>query len=250
MKTKQFRSILALAVVAASVATSLSPAQAFTLDDLVNAVKRGYESTPSSNSSQQPSNNESPQAGGFNNDTPQPQTTPPQNNNSGSSSPTPRQNNYSAPSSPTPQPTEVSRSARLRCVRVNGSDATRIGRDDSDSMISVGQRAMRAGAKIEVSDNNPAQRTCAIMRHPTSEKITQAFAIPDNSSITSARVSISVDGQERISRIISRGQAHKYTIDINGANSYAITLRVIGTDSFYASGASSNIYLLPVRQPD
>ena len=250
MKTKQFRSILALVVVTASVATSLSPAQAFTLDDLVNAIKRGYEGTPSSNSSQQPSNNESPQAGGFNNDTPQPQTTPPQNNNSGSSSPTPRQNNYSAPSSPTPQPTEVSRSIRVRCVRVNGSEVTRIGRDDSDSMISVGQRAARAMAKIQVSDSNPAQRTCAILRHPTSEKVTHAFAIPDNSTLPNVRVSISVDGQERISKIIGRGQARQYTVDLTGANSYAITLQPVNFDSGYSLSPYGDVYMLPVRQPN
>ena len=248
MKTKKFRSILALAVVTASVATSLSPAQAFTLDDLVNAVKRGYESTPSSNSSQQPSNNESPQAGGFNNDTPQPQTTPPQNNNSGSSSPTPRQNNYSAPSSPNPQPTEVSYTLLARCVKVNGSDTTRIGQYDSDSMISVGKRAARAFAKIQVSDYSPAQRTCAIMRHPTSEKLISAFAIPDNSTLANVRVSISVDGQERINKIIGRGQARKYTVDLTGANSYAITLQPINFNS--GDSLYGDVYMLPVRQPN
>lgn len=43
MKMNQFRSILAVAVVAASIIASVSPAQAFTWDDLWGAVKKGVE---------------------------------------------------------------------------------------------------------------------------------------------------------------------------------------------------------------
>jgi hypothetical protein len=43
MKTEQFRSILAIIAVSVSITTNLSPAQAFTLDDLLNTVRKGLE---------------------------------------------------------------------------------------------------------------------------------------------------------------------------------------------------------------
>ena len=43
MKTEQFRSILAIIAVSVSIITNLSPVQAFTLDDLLNTVRKGLE---------------------------------------------------------------------------------------------------------------------------------------------------------------------------------------------------------------
>ena len=234
MKIKQFRLILALAVVTASLTTSLSPAQAFTWEDAWNAIKRGYENAPS----QQQSNNETPQTGGFSNDTPQPQITPqPQT--------TPQQNNYSAPSPPPRQPRRAFRSLQTSCVKASGSDITGIGRDDSDSIVSVGQRAVSVSAKTRIYANTPLQMTCAITRHPTDEKVRLALAIPDNSGLETVRVSIYVDGQEKFSKIMSRGQVRQKDIDITGASSYAYILQPIGVNLY----GDNSIYFPSIRQP-
>ena len=223
MKIKQFRSILALAVVVASVTSSISPAQAFTWDELWNAVKRGYENAPSSNSSQQPGgSDESPQAA-------------------------PEQNNYSEPSSPTPpQRRRVIRRAgrpvQVNCVKANGPDIRAIGRDDSESTVSVGRNAIKVYGKVDIYTGSPYGETCSIQVHPSSEKVALAFAIPDNSSLYNVRVSVYVDGQERISKIMSRGQARKYTIDVTGANSYAYTLEPLDR-------INGDIYFPHISQP-
>jgi hypothetical protein len=242
MKIKQFRSILAIAVVAASVTASVSPAQAFTWDDLWNAVKRGYENAPSSNSPQQSNGggNETPQSGGFNNETPQPQTAP--------ANPVPQQSNFNpSQSSTVPQPTSpqqpIVQRLRARCVKVNGLDFEAIGRDSSESMISVGRRAVRVSSKFYISDNNPHERTCTILSRPASEKVGLVFAIPDNSSIENVRVSIFVGGREKISRIMSRGQLQNFTFDISGANSYATVIQPLNSSAGYMN-------FIPSRQPE
>ena len=218
MKIKQFRSILALAVVTASVTASLSPAQAFTWDDAWNAVKRGYENTPSSNSPQQQSNNETPQTSGFNNDTPQPQTTR-------------QQNNDSAPSAPTPSPRRVFRSLRTSCVLMAGNNVSAIGQDNSYPIVSVGQRFIQVTSRLWITNQNPHQTTCAITVHPTSEKVALGFAIPDGSTLGDVKVSIYVDGQVRIGTIMNRGQVRRYIFDVTGASSYAYTLEPLSNGS-------------------
>ncbi len=142
MKMKQFRSILAVATVATSITASSLPSQAFTWDDLWQSVKRGYENAPSSNSSQPQSNSnsETQQTGGFNNDTPQPETAP-------------QQNSYSAPSSPTPPLRRVIfRRLQVSCVKASGYDPSGIGRDNAESIVSVGQH--RSAMLKSLSQNN------------------------------------------------------------------------------------------------
>ncbi|WP_310425470.1 hypothetical protein [Chamaesiphon sp. VAR_48_metabat_135_sub] len=249
MKIKQFRSILAVAVVAASITASISPAQAIPLDEVLDSAGKSFvrsffgggdkqESSQSggfSNNTPQPQTTPSslPQSGGFSNDTPQPQATPPQNNNS-------------APSPSAPPLRRVFRSLQTSCVKASGSDMTGIGRDDSDSIVSVGQRAIKVGAKVAINVDSPFQMTCAITRHPTDEKLRLALAIPDNSGLETVRVSIYVNGQEKFSQIISRGQARQKDIDITGASSYAYILQPIGVTwlSF-----NTSIYFPIMRQP-
>lgn len=193
MKMNQLRSILAVAVVAASVTASVSPAQAFTWDDLWNAVKRGYENAPSSNPSQESSgSNEATQVD-------------------------PQKNNY-AESSPTPI---------INCVKANGRDSYNLGQDDTNSIVSVGRSAMKAYSSISIYPGSPHGTTCSIDVHPSDEKVAYAFAIPDNSGINNMRFTIYVDGQQKISKIISRGQVGRYMIDTTGANSYAFTLEAL-----------------------
>jgi hypothetical protein len=238
MKIRQFRSILALAAVTASFTISLAPSQAFTLDDLLNVVKQGIQSTPSSGFSQQQSSSETQQAGGFNNDAPQPQIPQPQTTQPQETSPP--QNRYPSPSSSSPR----SIALQSRCTTVSGPDwFSGVGRDDPDAMISVGQRALRATSllKTEIYSYSPhIQQTCAITRHPTSETIGLIVVIPDDSTINSVRISLFVDGEEKISRTVARGQAKVYPINIAGANSYAYTMKVIGDTN--SSGKSNNVY--------
>lgn len=207
MKTKQFRSILAVAVVAASIATSIAPAQAFTWDDFWQSFKQGLENSPSLNLPQKTEgSNESPQAA-------------------------PLQNNYTEPSSPTTSPQRrpqlvTERLLEANCVKANnGSDITGIGQDDSESMVSVGRRAIKVWGKVDIYPDTPHEQTCSILVHPSSEKVPLVLAIPDNSNLTNVRVSVYVDGQERINKIMSRGQSRVYIINVTGANSYAYTLK-------------------------
>jgi hypothetical protein len=62
MKMKQFRSILVVTIIAASITASLSPAQAFTWDDLWNVVKSRAEGSRQPDPSPQPigSDNQAP----------------------------------------------------------------------------------------------------------------------------------------------------------------------------------------------
>jgi hypothetical protein len=117
------------------------------------------------------------------------------------------------------------RALRQKCVKASGSTLRGIGRDDSDAMVSVGQKAIKVFAHVDIYTGSPYGETCAIEVHPSSEKVSLAFAIPDNSSLYEVRVSVYVDGQERTSEIMSRGQDRRYTVDITGASSYAFTLK-------------------------
>ena len=209
MKTKQFRSILALAVVTAAVATSLSPAQAFTWEDVWNTVRYGTEGVPSK-SSPQPSDNSS--NGEF--------------DSSGEIQPAdPQKNKY----------TESSQTPTYKCVYGN-SLLTLIGQDDAESMISVGLRPVKVWGKFTMDSfrSQPYEQTCSIEGHPTDEKFRVNLAIPENSELYSARVTLYVDGQERISKIVTRGQVGRYAIDLTGANSFAYKIqRVNGNGDIY-----------------
>jgi hypothetical protein len=219
VKTKQFRSILAVTVVAASITTSLAPAQAFTWDDFWQSFKQGLENSPSLNSPQQSEgSNETPQAA-------------------------PLQNNYTEPSSPTTSPRLMTgRPSVINCVKANGSDIRGIGRDDPESMVSVGRRAIKVYGKVVIYTGEPYGETCSIQVHPSSEKVALAFAIPDNSSLYNVRVSIYVDGQERISKIMSRGEFRKYIFDVTSASSYAYTLEPLDR-------INGDIYFPQISQP-
>jgi hypothetical protein len=126
MKTNQFRSILAVAVVAASITASLLPAQAIPLDEVLDsagkAFVRGMFNIPAERQ-------ESQQAGGFSNETPQPQATP--------ANPVAQQNSFNPNQSSTvPQPNTspqqpIVQRLRARCVKVNGLDLESISRDSS-----------------------------------------------------------------------------------------------------------------------
>ena len=131
---------------------------------------------------------------------------------------------------------------RTSCVRASGYDISGIGPDDSDSIVSVGQRAVKVNGKATISNNTPLQLTCAITGHPTSEKVALAFAIPDNSGLGDVRVSVYIDGQERISKIMSRGQARRYVFDVTGASSYAYILQPL-------NNGYGDIYFPIVAQP-
>jgi hypothetical protein len=219
MKIKQFRSILGIATVAISIAASIAPAQAFTWDDLWQSVKRGYENAPSSNPPQQSSgSNESPQAGGFNNDAPQ-QATPVSN-------PTSQQNNFN-PYTAAPQQPNIQRLGAMNCISANGNDFENIDRDSPESNISVGRRPFRVLKKANLGSwgTTSFERTCRILRHPSSEKVRVGYAIPDNSTLIRARVSIYVNGQEKTSEILTVGQAKAFTADIAGASSYAVVVK-------------------------
>jgi hypothetical protein len=110
-------------------------------------------------------------------------------------------------------------------------------------MISVGRRAVRVNTKFYISESNPHERTCTILSHPASEKVRLAFAIPDNSSVENVRVSIFVDGREKISRILSRGQLQIFTFDVSGSSSYATAIQPLNSSSGYMN-------FIAVRQPE
>jgi hypothetical protein len=239
MKMNQFRSILALAVMAAPIIVSLSPAQAIPLDGVLDSASKSFVRGMFGIAEER---QEPPQSGGFNNDTPQPQPTP--------ANPVPPQNSFnpnpnqpsSVPQPISPQQPSVQR-LRFRCVKVNGLDMEAIGRDSPESMISVGRRAVRVGSKFYISDNNTHERTCTVLSRPASEKVRLAFAIPDNSSVENVRVSIFVGGQEKISRIMSRGQLQSFTFDISGTNSFATIIKPLNSTAGYMN-------FIPSRQPE
>ncbi len=136
MKIKQFRSILAVAVVSVSITASLSPAQAIPLDGVLDSAGKSFVRGMFGLPAEQ---QETPQSGGFNNNTQQSPTT------------------------------------------------------------------------------------------------------PTNSRLVSARVSIYVDGREKASGILAVGQARAFTVDIAGANSYAVVVKPLDGDGY--------IYLVPVKAP-
>jgi hypothetical protein len=240
MKIKQFRSILAVAIVAASITTSLLPAQAIPLDGILDSAGksfvRGMFGLP-------PEQQETPQSGGFNNDKPQPQTTP--------ANPVPQQNSFNpnpnqslpAPQQPSTNPQQQNiQTLASTCISANGNYPEVINRDSLDSTISVGRRPFRVFRRFNLLGYNASfQGTCRILRHPSSEKVRVGFGIPDNSNLGSARVSIYVDGQEKASGVLVTGQARAFTADIAGASSYAVVVKPLNGDGY--------IYSIPVKAP-
>jgi hypothetical protein len=243
MKMKQFRSILAVATVATSITASCLPSQAFTWDELWKFLNKGSENAQSSPSSPQESNgasNEAPQPGGFNNDTPL-QATP-------ASNPAPQQNNSNSYTSAPPQtisPPQQPSTQRLaaNCISANGLYPEIINRDSPDSSISVGRRPFRVFEKVNLSSfiGTSFERTCHILRHPSSGKVRVGLGIPDNSDLVSARVTIYVDGQEKDSGVVVVGQARAFTFDIAGASSFAVVMKSLNGQGY--------LYSIPVKAP-
>jgi hypothetical protein len=131
------------------------------------------------------------------------------------------------------------------CIKSGNSASTvrGIARDNPDSMISVGRNAIKVYGTVDVYYGSIYGETCSIQVHPSSEKVALAFAIPDNSNLGNVRVSIYVNGQERISKIMSRGQFRKYIFDVTDANSYAYTLEPI-------DDADGHVYFPYVSRPN
>jgi hypothetical protein len=245
MKMNQFRSILAVATVATSITANSLPSQAFTLDELWQFLNRGSDNPPSSPSSPPQFNgasNEAPQPGGFNNDTPSPSPTTPISN------PAPKQNNsnpYTSVPAQTISPEQQPTTQRLAasCVNANGHYPEIIDRDSSDSSVSVGRRPFRVFQKFNLSSYSGSsfEKTCRIVRHPSSGKVRVGLGIPDNSTLVSARVSIYVDGREKAGGVVTVGQARAFTFDIAGASSFAIIVKRLNGDGY--------IYSIPVKAP-
>jgi hypothetical protein len=241
MKMNQFRSILAVATVATSITASSLPSQAFTLDELWQFLNRGSENAQPSPGSPPQSNgasNETPESGGFSNEAPQ-QATPVSN-------PASQQNNSNSYTSAPPQtisPAQQSSTQKLvtNCINANGSYFETINRDSPDSNISVGRRPFRVSNKVSVSTwlNTSFERTCSILKHPSNGKIGMGFGIPDNSTLGSARVSIYVDGQEKVSGVVVAGQPRILSTDIAGASSFAIVIKALNGEGY--------LYSIPVK---
>jgi hypothetical protein len=234
---KRILSILAIATMATSIASISSPAKALTWDDAWNVIKKGVDSslsTPSENtgtqSPQDTTGNQPSQpnpSDSSSNRTPSPSTT--------SNTQQPQPSNFSAP------PQQVSQKLRVSCITANGNEHQNVGRDDSDAMISAGRRTFRPFRKVSVGYSN-YERTCRIISRPPSEKISQAFIIADGSYLTSARITIYVDGQEKVSSVINRGNPRMYTFDIAGAENYAVVIKSID--------GQGEVYMVPVKQPN
>jgi hypothetical protein len=234
MKMKQFQSILAVVTVATSITASSLPSQAIPLDEILDNAGKSFVRGMFGIS---PERQEAPQPGGFNNDVPQ-QTIPASNS-------TPQQNNFNnseQPSSPVQQP-NIQKLA-MKCTTANANNVEMIDRDSPESNISVDRRSLRVAAKVNLSSwgNTSFEKTCRILRHPSSNKVRIGFAIPDNSTLISARVSIYVDGQEKTSRILGVGQARAFTSDIAGARDYAFVVKPL--DGY------GHIYPIGVKQPE
>lgn len=215
MKMNQFRSILAVATVAISTIASLLPAQAIPLDGVLDSAGTSF-------------------ARGFglpDQGVLVSQAAPPQYDYSELSSPMIRKVVHRI---------AIGHALEQNCVKANGADIRSI--DDSESMVSVGRAAVKVYGKVVIYTGEPYGETCLIQVHPSSEKVALAFAIPDNSTLYNVRVSVYVDGQERINRIMSRGQARKYIIDVTGASSYAYTLEPLDR-------INGDIYFPHVSQP-
>ena len=219
MKMKQFRSILAVAVVAASITASISPAQAFTLEELWGAVKTGVQKgfQDAAQSSAEQSNGSSQAA---------PESEP---SNSGS-----QQGNYTEQSSPAPQ--ESTGQLEVKCVKSQGYDSRSIGESDYNSMISVGQRAVKAYELARIyADSQPIYgETCRIESHPSDGKVSISLAIPDVSSLSKVRVFTYVDGQQRSAILMRPGQNRTLSFNVKGASSYAFQVQAVeGYGEFY-----------------
>ncbi len=124
------------------------------------------------------------------------------------------------------------------CVQSSGSDLREIGRDDQDSVVSVGRRSLRVGGKVYIRTKSPYSIACAIQVPSSGGQASYAFAIPDNSSLYNVRVTFYVDGQERMSKIMSRGQVRKYVVNVTDGSSFAYTLQPL--DEF-----DGDIYIPP-----
>ncbi len=231
----KFRSILAIATVATSITASVLPAQAVTWEELWGAVKQGYERS-SQSSQPQPSS-------GANNEAPT-QSAPTQSAPA-QSAPAPQQSNYSQQSSTAPQtdspPPQIVQRLKTNCVKVNGHDPERIERNSAESMISVGRRALPGFLKVRVSDSYPYETTCRIVTHSASDRVRIAYALADNSELEQVSISIYVSGQEKVRRIMSRGQISDIAFNTSGANSYAVVIKSL-------DGRNGYIHRLPVRQ--
>jgi hypothetical protein len=206
---KNFRSLLALAAITASV-TASTPAQAVTWDEVWNTVKQGLQDRLQ----QQGSSNDS-------------EATQKQ------SQPSSAQRNYTEQSS-SAQPAIRQTPPQMlvsRCTKVTGNDYEFIDRDSQESMISIGRRALKVNWKLDVS--NHLEMTCAIERRPSSGKARFVYVIADNSNLESMRVSIFVDGQEKSSGVIYRGQGRGFAVDISRASSYAVILKAINAGNLY-----------------
>jgi hypothetical protein len=219
MNIKPF--ILTTVIVATSIIASSLPSQAVTWDDGLRILREVLGNPAQSNSSL-PSNGTNNE-GGFNNDTSPPQTAP--------------ATQQKQPNRPAQQPN--SQTLAVRCIHANGNNGERIDRDSADSTISVGRRPLRVSSRASLMFGSSYERTCKILRHPSSEKIRFGVAIPDNSDLTRARVSVYVAGQEKVSGILLAGQVRALTIDISGADSFAVVLKPL----------DGNGYIYPIELP-
>jgi hypothetical protein len=222
MKMKQSRSILAVAVVAASITASISPAQAFTWEELWGAVKTGVQKgfQDAAQSAAEQSNGSSQAA---------PES---ESSNSGS-----QQGNYTEQSSPAPQ--ESTGQLEVKCIKSQGNDDYSIGEGNSNSMISVGQRAVKVYASAMIYANSSESihgKTCQIESHPSDGKVSFSLAIPDVSDLYKVRVFTYVDGQQRSTIMMRPGQNRTLSFDVKGASSYAFQIQAVeGSGAVYYS---------------
>jgi DNA mismatch repair ATPase MutL len=230
---KKLRSILAIAVIATSVSVSISPAQALTWEEIWGAFKQGIQNQAqqqqqsSSNNSEAPQQQQSQQQQSSPNSSEAPQQQSQQQQPQPQEQSAPQRNYAEQSSSEQRRSPMPRRMLRASCVKVSGYDPQWIDRDSQDSTISVGMRAIRSTSKLLIGwGGEYYQQTCGIQVRPSSGKVRVAYAIPDNSTLESVRVSIYVDGQEKVSRLLHRGQAQLFVADITGARSYAVSLKV------------------------
>jgi hypothetical protein len=216
---KNFRSLLAIAAIATSVSASITPAQALTWDEVWGAVKQGIQSREQQQQQSSSNNSEAPQQ--------QQQQQPQQQGQTASQSNA--EQSSAAPQAIRRMPRQMLAS---NCVKVSGSDTEFIDRDNQGSMISVGRRAVNVNSKVGLWGSS-YEMTCAIQRHPSSGKARFAYVIADDSNLESMRVSIIVDGQERSTGIIHRGQGRGFVVDISRARSYAVVLKAINYGGGY-----------------
>jgi hypothetical protein len=217
MKLKQFRSILVVTIIAASITASLSPAQAFTWDDLWNVVKSRAEGSRQPDPSPQPigSDNQAPSDSDL--------------SNSGS-----QQTNDTDKSSPAIQ--ESTGKLESKCIMSHGHPFRWIGEGEKNSMISVGQRPVNVYGSIDLNSTfQPIYgSTCQIESHPSDGKVSYSLAIPDVTNLYKVRLISYVDGQQRATIMIRAGQKRTLSIDIRGASSYAFQVQLVeGSGEIY-----------------